>query len=309
MSRWSRRRLLTAAGIGTAGALAGCVSLLETRGRSLSMEPVDSAAIARRATMELDRREKRIFLDALENGTTTVTYDNPPFPPLRTLRPVEHEGRYYGIAYTITETRDALGVTVRIDYDPRRTDGPTVAYDDLPARDRALLDSLVLPRPKRRIDGWDMGTVDVYRIDEVEGSVLTPESRYDYVTHDGETYRIRVETYPATIADYRYTVHEVAGDRTAFVRRTRDRYQFRLDGLSPAERPIVEAAIRGGYVRGRDPDERAAYRSLSERFREHDAVVGSSTDPGIAYGEYLVRYGERVYWAEMEFYDTATPTA
>jgi hypothetical protein len=68
--------------------------------------------------------------------------------PLRTAQdaePVEHEGCYYAIAYTITDTRDALGVTAGIDYDPRRTDGPAVTYGGPPARDRALLDSLVLP--------------------------------------------------------------------------------------------------------------------------------------------------------------------
>lgn len=306
----TRRGFLAALGTGGLGSLAGCASLLDGRGASLSMAAVDAAAIAKRATMELDPREQEIFRDALENGATTVTYDNPPFAPLRTLNPVEHEGRYYAIAYTVTETRDALGVTVEIDYDPRNTDGPTVAYGDLPRRDRALLDSLVLPEPKRRIDGRDMGTVDVYRLDEVPGSVLTPESRFDYVTHEGETYRIWVDTYPATIADYRYTVHEVARDRAAFVRRTRDRYQFRLGDLPPAERDIVETATgRGGYVRGRAPDERAAYRSLSERFQAHEAVVGSSTDPDIAYGEYLVRYDGTTYWAAMEFYapPTATP--
>ncbi|WP_276259888.1 hypothetical protein [Haloglomus litoreum] len=274
------------------------------------MEPVDAAAIAERATLDLDPAEREIFLDALENGSTTVTYDNPPFAPLRTLNPVEHEGRYYAIAYTITDTHDALGVTVEIDYDPRTTSGPTVAYQDLPARDRALLDSLVLPTPKRRIDGRDMGTVDVYRLDEVEGSVLTPETQYDYVTHDGETYRIWVETYPATVADYRYTVHEVARNRAAFVRRTRDRYQFHLNGLAPAEQEIVETATgRTGYVISQVPQERAAYRSLSERFQAHEAVVGSSTDPDIAYGEYLVRYEGTTYWAEMEFYATPTDTA
>lgn len=267
------------------------------------MKAVDAATIAERATMDLDPSEQQIFLDALENGATTVAYNNPPFTPLRTLRPVQHEGRYYAISYTLTDTRDALGVTVEIDYDPRRTDGSTISYEDLPPRDQALLDSLVLPRPKRRIDGRDMGTVDVYRLEEVGASVLTPESQYDYVTHSGETYRIWVETYPATIADYRYTVHEVAATRSAFVRRTRDRYQFRLDGLSPAEQSIVEAAIgRGGYVISRAPEERAAYRSLSERFQAHDPVVGSATDPDIAYGEYLLRYEGTVYWAEIEFY-------
>lgn len=306
----TRRGFLAAVATGGLGSFAGCVSLTETRGASLAMEEVDASTIAERATMELDAEEREIFLDALENGSATVTYDNAPFPPVRTLNPVEHEGRYYALAYTITDTRDALGVTVEINYDPRQTDGPTVAFEDLPARDRGLLDSLVLPEPKRRIDGRDMGTVDVYTLDEVEGSVLTPESEYDYVSHAGETYRIWVETYPATVDDFRYTVHEVARDRTAFVRRTRDRFQFRLDGLPPAEQEIVDTAIGpGGYVRGQDPDERAAYRSLSERFQAHEAIWGSSTDPDIGYGEYLVRHDETTYWADMEFYRPPTETA
>jgi hypothetical protein len=307
---WTRRRFFTSIAIGGLGALAGCTSLIETRGASLSMEQVDAAAIAERATMDLDREEQEIFLDALENGFTTVTYDNAPFAPLRTLNPVEHEGRYYAITYTIIDTRDALGVTVEINYDPQQTDGPTVAFEDLPARDRKLLDSLVLPEPKRRIDGRDMGTVDVYTLDEVEGSVLLPESRYDFVTYEGETYRIWVETYPATVDDFRYTVHEVAGDRAAFVRRTRDRFQFPLEDLPPAEQEIVETAIGPGrYVRGQDPDERAAYRSLSGRFQAHEAIWGSSTDPGAGYGEYLVRYEETTYWADMEFYRAPTETS
>lgn len=153
-----------------------------------------------------------------------------------------------------------------------------------------------------------MGTVDVYRLDEVRGSVLTPEPQYDYVTHDGETYRIWVDASPATVVDYRYTVHEVARDsrdRAAFVRRTRDRYQFRLEGLSAPERETVETATgRGGYVISQDSEEQAAYRSLSERFRAHEVIVGSSTDPDIARGEYLVRHEARTYWAVMEFYAT-----
>lgn len=306
----SRRQFLAGVATGGLGAIAGCASLIETRGASLSMEQVNAAAIAERATMDLDTEEQEIFLDALQNGSTTVTYDNAPFAPLRTLNPVEHEGRYYAITYTITDTRNALGVTVEINYDPPQTDGPTIAYADLPVRDRALLDSLVLPEPKRRIDGRDMGTVDVYTLDEVGKSVLTPESRYDYVTHDGETYRIWVETYPATVDDFRYTVHEVANGRAAFVRRTRDRFQFSLTGLPPAERDIVEAATGPGrYVRGQNPDERAAYRSLSGRFQAHEAIWGSSTDPDIGYGEYLVRYDEATYWADMEFYRTPTETS
>jgi hypothetical protein len=41
-------------------------------------EAVGAAAIADRATTDLGPEEQQIFLDALENGATAVTYDNPP---------------------------------------------------------------------------------------------------------------------------------------------------------------------------------------------------------------------------------------
>lgn len=267
------------------------------------METVDSAAIARRATLELDSAERAIFLAALENDGTTVSNDTTPFAPLRTIRPVEHDGRYYAISYTITDTRDALGVFVRIDYDPPTTDGPTIEYEELPPQDQSVLGWLVFLQLNRRVDGWDIGTDDVYSLDQVDGSVLVPEPQYEYVRHNDQTYRIWVDTFPATISDYRYTVREIAQDQESFVRQTRDRYEFHLDGLSSAEHSIVETATRrGGYNRSQDADERAAYQSLSERFQANEAIVGSSTDPDIGYGEYLVRYDGDTYWAAMEFY-------
>lgn len=305
---WSRRRFFRTVGAVGCATMAGCQSVPFHGGSlSLSMDETSDQLIADRAVLDWTDEEREIFLDALENGSTTVSHSR--YPPLRSFYPVEYDGQYYEITHTVTGSHEATAVDAKIDFEPETTEGPSIAFDDLPERDRRLLERPVTFEPKPQTDGWDWSVEGVYRPAEVEASVLVPDQQYDFVTDDGTAYRVRVSHRPTTIEDYRYTVDRIAPDVASFAEYVRDKYLFALPTLSQAERKIVETAIRTrGYTRGTDSDERVAYRSLCEQFRRHDAIKGVSVDPNNGFGEYLVRYEQTVYWAEVTFYANGTTT-
>ena len=126
-----------------------------------------------------------------------------------------------------------------------------------------------------------------------------PKRQYDVLTHDGDRYRVTVESRTATETEYRYELTEVAPDIETFVGGVRDQYQFELAGLSDAEREVVEGAIGGGYFEDDD-----AFRSVVARIRDHEGI-----DVTDAYGTWLVEYENTAYVTYVEWYLSAGESA
>jgi len=262
------------------------------------MDPVTDAGIVRHASRQVDRTgsgadqpEATTIRSAIENGSATV---ESPSPPVREGKPFEHEGGFYDLTWTVVGERTETSVSLLVDYNATDPEGERVAYEDLPAADRRAVDALLPPRDGRRVEGYELGASTRYDDTELARSVLVSD-RPTVVVFEGEAYPVKFDgTSEFTVHTYRYTATTVAGSRDEYARDLRDEYLFTLDGLSDAERAVVESAIEDNYY-AEDDDE--AFRSVLEAFRRHEAVASEE-----AHGEWLVRYEGEVYWADL-WYD------
>ena len=143
---------------------------------SLDMTAVDDAELAAEASRALpesadpgavDRRE--LVRAAVENGSATANGTSPPVAP--DGLPYAVDGAYYDLSVEPVDTRTEWQVSAEVDYNGS-TDGPAVAYADLPPADRALVDSLFPPRSDDRVEGYDFGASARYTDAEVNASVL-----------------------------------------------------------------------------------------------------------------------------------------
>ncbi|MDG5777935.1 hypothetical protein VB773_05315 [Haloarculaceae archaeon H-GB2-1] len=291
-----RRDVLTAGSALLLAPLAGCVH----SNAVLTMDEVTDAEIARRASSSGDDAEGeygRIVREAIENGSATVSDQWVPFEP---DRPVAYEGSYYQLSYEVTDSTTRNAYDVSVDFDPPSTDGPTVAFADLPEVDRAVLSEMLPPREDApENEGPDMGVVETYSPAEEEASELVPTTEYEYVSYEGTSYGITVEeSRQVTVNDYRYTAERVAGSADEFGRQLRAEFLFTLSGLSRSEQDLVEKAIEEGYYGGSGSD---AFRSLVEKFRPHEPVTGTVEEGGSIEANYLVRYEGTVYWTDVYY--------
>jgi len=275
-------------------ALAGCGSYAG----SLSMESVDDATLADRASYDLDdddpfeTMEARIVRAVIENGSTTR---NASREFVRSGRAYRYEGAYYNVSFEAVGTVPGYAGGLRIDYNTTGFDGEAVAYEDLPAVDRRALEPLLAGPREDRDDGFDLGAPVAYTGREANRSVLVPDQRYDAVVYEDETYRIAtddVERRP--LETVRYEATRVADDDEAYAADLTDRYAFALSGLSAAERDVVESATDGTYTAESTDDE--AFGGVVETFRAHESVSG-----GDGSGDWLVRYDGQLYWAELDY--------
>jgi len=140
-------------------------------------------------------------------------------------------------------------------------------------------------------DGYDLG-IGYGTAEEVgNGSVFVPERRYDVIVHDGNRYRVAVNSRTASEAEYRYEVTEIAPDVESFAEQVRTEYLFELTGLSDAERTVVEEAIESGYYE--DDDD---FRSVVDRIRAHEAIRAADF-----YGTWLLAYEGEEYITYTEW--------
>ena len=292
-----RRHYLASTAALLAGPLAGCAH----PNAVLVMDEVSAAEIAERASRSVDRSrdDGRIVAAAVENGSANATGDS---PPLDTDQTVEFDGRYYQLSVEETESRarTQYGLDVDLSAGSGAPDGETVDYDDLPEVDRDVLYDLV-PTDSETPDGrGDRRAVRWYSTAMVEDSALLPDSEYDAVRYEGERYPIDVAERTRTESDYRYEAEEIAADAAEYAAIAREEYAFTLSGLSDAERDVVEEAIGEGYYEGSADD---AFSSVASRFREHP---GFDTDEWG--GEWLVRYEDTDYWADLQHPPSAVGT-
>lgn len=274
-------------------ALAGC-----SAAGSLDMQRVtDDAAIAEQASRSATlpeagpTRDRQVVRRAIENGSTTA---QSPGPLVESGLPFAHDGGYYNVTPTVIDREPGVAVEVAIDYDGNTAGNETVAYDDLSARDRDVLDSLLPARTDNRGESDAFGVVATYNETERERSVLL-SGAYGAVRHDGETYRTSVDdSRPVTVKTYRYTATAVATSPTEYASQLRDRHLFTLSGLSDDERAVVEEATENGYYADDDDDD--AFRSVLATFHQYEAIQQDEYR-----GTWLVRYEEAVYVVDLSY--------
>ncbi|WP_121822304.1 hypothetical protein [Halostella salina] len=283
-----RRRQFLAAGAALCSlTVAGCAHPEVV----LDMDEASSADIADEVSTSPDpgSEEHTVVTAAIENGSATRSGRYELFDRTDTVRIDD-------AVYTVTETRLRSGevtvyeVLVDVDPDDTTPDRGEVRYDDLPAVDRERLDIVFSEDPPSSGGEYDVGVT--YGTAEEVGneSVFVPDQQYDIVVHDGERYRIGVDSREANEAEYRYEVTQVAPDLETFADQMRDRYRFELTGLSDAERSVVEEAIDGGHFEDSD-----AFRSVVDRIRDHEGLHEADF-----HGTWLVAYdgGEYLTYAE-----------
>nr|WP_265111061.1 hypothetical protein [Halosolutus halophilus] len=182
---------------------------------------------------------------------------------------------------------------VLIDFDPANstTELGEIEYDDLPEADRQRLDPIVSEGTPPSQDGYDLG-VDYGTAEEVGNeSVFVPDRQYDIVLHDGNRYRVAVDSRTAPEAEYRYEVTEVASSVETVADQVREQYLFTLTDLSDAERAVVEEAITDGYFQDDD-----AFQSVIDRIREHEGITVDDF-----YGTWLLEYESVEYLTYAEW--------
>lgn len=289
-----RRRALAIGGLLVLVLLAGC----EAAGSLDMQRPADDAELAAQAsrsatlTAEGPIHDRSLVQRAIENGSASAQGRS---PPVEHGLPFEHRGRYYNVSWTVVDSEPGTAVDVAIDYNGSAPDGATVAYEELPARDREALDRLLPPRTDRLTEGNDFGVHVTYNRTERNRSVLLA-GEYDAVDYEGETYPVDVRrTREVTVETYRYTASVVANSSEEYASQLREEYLFTLSGLSDEERAVVEEAIDDGSYYAEDTDDEA-FRSVLETFRRHEAVQENEYE-----GTWLVRYDGEVYVAELSY--------
>jgi hypothetical protein len=282
-----RRKVLASAAALLATPLAGCghpsvvLDLNEATAEDIADEVSMSA--------EPGSEEHRLVQTALENGSATRRGRYELFDDIAAVRV---DDAFYQVSETRLGSSEVTVYEVLVDLDP--TDAtPTrgeIAFEELPEGDRRRLEPLLNEEPPDR-DGYDAG-VGYGTAEEVGNeSVFVPEREYDIVVHEGDRYRVAVDSRTANEAEYRYEATEVAPDVATYADQIRARYRFELTGLSDAEREVVEEAIDGAYF---EDDE--AFQSVVERIRAHEGINEADF-----YGTWLLEYEGTEYLTYVEW--------
>lgn len=290
-----RTRALLAIAVLVMVALAGCADAAG----SISMDPVDDAELAERAsraTAGADRYpaidRQRLARTVIRNGTRTVTT---PYPPLPSGTTYEHRGRYYEIGAERLGTVPGVATLLRIDYNATDPNGTRVAFADLSAADRRKIRPRLATEPRLR-PGTDADVLLGYRQAAADDSVLLSYAPGPIViAYEGEEYAIEAdEPREGPLRTYRYEATLVAESTAAYARNLTSEYAFALSDLSDAEREVVEAARGDTYYAERTDDE--AFAGVIDRLRRQEAVERDGSS-----GTWLVRYDGRRYWVEARF--------
>ncbi|NHN60016.1 MULTISPECIES: hypothetical protein [Halorussus] len=241
-------------------------------------------------TAEPGSEEYNLLTSARENGSATRSGRYELFDRTSAVRVND---TFYSVSETRLESSEVTVYEVLIDFDPENTTPELgkIEYEDLPEVDRDNLASVLSEERRTGHDGYDVG-VGYGSAEEVgNDSVFVPERQYDILVHDGNRYRVAVDSRDASEAEYRYEVTEIAPDVHTFVDQIRERYLFALTDLSDDERAVVEGAIEGGYFEDDD-----AFRSVIDRIREHRGLSVHDF-----YGTWLLEYEGVEYITYVEW--------
>lgn len=287
-----RRNVLAVGCLLTLVLLAGC-----SAAGSLDMGPATDERIAEEASRDVPDtadepvETERIVREAIDNGSVTARSQEPQVEP---GLPFRVEGRYYNVSSSVIDRQPGTAYRMGIDYNGTAAADATVAYENLSARDRRMVDKVLPPVPVSSDPGPDYYFDATYTDTEREQSVLLTEDT-EAVQYQGEIYPITVEdTESVAIPTRRYTATVVANSTEAYAQDLRSEYVFSLSGLSDAERAVVNEAVNDTYYADDNDDE--AFASVLERFQRNEAVERNEYR-----GIWLVRYDGEVYLAELSY--------
>jgi hypothetical protein len=241
-------------------------------------------------TAEPGSAEYTVVSSALENGSAERSGRYELFDRVDTVRVGD---AFYEVSETRLGSSDVTVYEVRIDFDPADStpERGEIEYDDLPETDRQRLEPIVSEDVPSGGDGDDIGVGYGTASEVGNESAFVPDPQYDVLVHDGNRYRVTVDSRTASETRYRYEVTEVAPGVDQFADRIREQYLFTLEGLSDAEREVVAEAIDGAYFEDDD-----AFRSVVERIRAHEGI--SEDD---FYGTWLLEYEGVEYLTYVEW--------
>jgi hypothetical protein len=290
-----RRRTFLAGGAAVVTAsLAGCFDPANV----LSMREATERALTAEVARSVDPRSEEAALvsEAVTNGSATSSGRG---PLLDADDPVAFEGAYYEVSVAETDNSEETQHLFRVDFNPAETapDSGVIAYGELPSVDREALAEL-LERDLPADEGFDTAGLYDYPEGAAGESVLVPTQEYDIVVYEGERHRVDVSERRVDEADYRYELTRIADSREAFAEQLRAQYQFRLAGLSSAERDIVAEAVESQYS-GEGSD---AFDSVVSRLVAHAALDRGSTS-----GTWLVEYEGTSYISYAQYASDISP--
>ncbi|WP_284008356.1 hypothetical protein [Haloarcula pelagica] len=300
-------------------AVAGCTGPVTPFGRGdlaaevptahLDMRPLPDGDLPDRVLYsvpaeETDRKAK--LVERILDDGATVERTRPPLP---TDRRISYGDGVYELDHTVVEETPATTYSVKVDIlQSSPSASETVAFADLPAVDRKQFADHGLEDG----DPVGIGTTFLYTDTERERSVLVPGSQYSAITwaNGAEAEWVVDGSYESVLKTFAYSGERVMS-ASAYGRRLRERFAFAFEGLSAAEREIVETAIgEDRFVVPPDEEPPDAVRSLAERFRRQDPVqplAAAAEDEGN--GPYLVRHRDDIYWTTFSLREPTTPTA
>lgn len=318
----SRRRVLRAAGVVLAGALAGCA---EPGGALMMTEVDDDEAIGREATFHVDSSTDpgtwSLLEEICDEGRADVEAERPPFDP---DRPVLYRDRVYEVSWTAETERTETGYVVTATVGDDDHD-PAIAFEDLPSIDRnalAELPAFVGEYRTERGPDDSAGDEDARAVDENESAPVEPtgdeptgaesdgsEPASDEPTGDepdeDEPYRLGSERVgidveydaadpdiasSALVPEPEYEVIAVDGVpvelETRTVERTIEAYRYELEELAASPAGYgARLRERTFELDGLSDDERAL---VEEAIEEGQAVVGLDDDAFVGVGERLL---------------------
>ena len=287
-----RRSVFAVGGVLVLVVLAGC-----SAAGSLDMASATDDRVAEEASRPLPEIDDdpvengEVVRAAIENGSATARSQESLVEP---GLPFRAEGRYYNVSSSVADRQSGTFYRLGIDYNGTAHENATVAYANLTARDKRMIDQVLPPVPVTKDPGPDYYFDATYTDAERNRSVLLAGDT-DAVRYEGETYPITVtETEPTTVVTRQYTATVVANSTDAYARQLRDDYVFTLSGLSDEERAVVSEAINDTYYAETDSDE--TFERVLERFHEHEAVQRNEYR-----GMWLVRYDGDVYVAKLSY--------
>jgi hypothetical protein len=271
------------------------------------MDPVNDTELADHASTTVPEDEPaaghergpqpRVPSRAVQNESVTVAATDPPHKNSSTV--CRTGDRFYTLSYTTVGTTSGRQVAYRFDGNATtdeagRKGWATVAYNDLPPVDRAMLRtplSVITAEDGSRSSIKERRT---YSPAELNQSVIA-DQRYGAIRYDGTLVEVDVaSSEPRSLTVYRYRPRPVATSADTYAACLRDEYRFELSGLDPNTRETVNEAADGTYRAENTSD--TAFRSLLETFHGHTAVSVNT-----ASGSWVTRYEGRLYRVDVRY--------
>jgi hypothetical protein len=306
MSDHTRRALLGAAATGVASGLTGCLGGIGpgfgggcTSRYSLELVRLEDVGLREAVLSEPPRERETLWNDLVDTGaaegeaTLTTVYGS----PVRDGQLVAAGEAYHRTTVTVTDTATVEAHVLELEYEKgvdAPSDATVVAYEDLPAVDRAAFDEMTrAPETKRFLEAQSVsigGFEYVYPDDGEDESRFVTESPL-WVRYEGEVMEVGVTGTQRTEREtFRITLKQVAGTTRAFVEYVRANHVADLSGLNEAEREVVRQATGSEY------DE---CEPLSDEFQEVIDAFSSLPDRYRPDRNLLVAFEGETYEADL----------